>query len=336
MGAVMKIAVVIALGLLHAAGEPLKAPAENRADEPRAKQFSLQRATQFLESASLAWQSKQGCFTCHTNYAYLYAQPLVSADTPAHAEVRQGLEALVTKRWQEKGPRWPAEVVASAAALAFNDAHTTRKLHPTTRAALDRMWTLQRADGGWNWLLCNWPPMENDDHYGVTLAALAVGVAPEGYAKTPAIQPNLERLRGYLRKNQPQNLHHWAMLLWADKHLGGLLTPAEKQAALDALLAKQRPDGGWNSPSLGNWKRGDKKEHDYETSDGYATGFTIYVLRQAGLPANHPTLEKGIAWLKDNQRESGRWFSRSLNRDNRHYLSHAGTAFAIMALALDE
>ena len=29
----------------------------------------------------------------------------------------------------------------------------------------------------------------------------------------------------------------------------------------------------------------------------------------------------------------GRWFTRSLNRDNKHYLSHVGTAFAVMALA---
>ena len=31
--------------------------------------------------------------------------------------------------------------------------------------------------------------------------------------------------------------------------------------------------------------------------------------------------------------ESGRWFTRSLNRDNYHFLTHAGTAFAVMALS---
>ncbi|MCS7046076.1 MAG: hypothetical protein NZO58_06945, partial [Gemmataceae bacterium] len=68
-------------------------------------------------------------------------------------------------------------------------------------------------------------------------------------------------------------------------------------------------------------------------SDGYATGFLIYVLRRSGVPADHPALQRGIAWLKSNQRESGRWFARSLFKDNKHYLSHAATAFAIMALA---
>ena len=44
------------------------------------------------------------------------------------------------------------------------------------------MWTLQHPDGAWNWLKCNWPPAEADDYYGVTVAALGAGVAPDGYA----------------------------------------------------------------------------------------------------------------------------------------------------------
>src|SRR5207302_8083826 len=125
------------------------------------------------------------------------------------------------KRWPDKGPRWDAEVVASAAALAFNDARVTGKLHPATRTALDRMWTVQRGDGGWSWLKCNWPPMEHDDHYGATLAAIAVGVAPEKYAETPQAQKGLARLREYFRTTQPENLHHKAMLVWASSYLDG-------------------------------------------------------------------------------------------------------------------
>jgi squalene-hopene/tetraprenyl-beta-curcumene cyclase len=59
----------------------------------------------------------------------------------------------------------------------------------------------------------------------------------------------------------------------------------------------------------------------------------IYVLRQAGVPALDPRIQKGIQWLKTHQRASGRWFTRSLWRDRRHYITHAGTAYAILALA---
>ena len=322
------------------ADEPLtlknyKAPAENKKDEPLAKSFSLDKAIHFLDTAALHWTDKNTCFSCHSNFAYLYARPLVSAKAQAHDEVRKALEEMVTVRWKEKGPRWDAEVVASAAALAFNDAQTTGKLHPLTKMALDRMWTVQQKDGGFSWLKCAWPPMEIDDHYGATLAALAVGFAPDNYAKSEAAQKGLAQIRNWLKSNPPQNRHHQAMILWVSTYLGDFMSKEERQATLKELLSIQRPDGGWNSASLGNWKRhkGEPPEQDLETSDGYGTGFTIYVLRRAGVPADEPAIQKGIAWLHANQRESGRWFTRSLFKDNKHYLTHAGTAFAVMALA---
>ncbi|MBI2808629.1 MAG: squalene--hopene cyclase [Planctomycetes bacterium] len=308
------------------------APTDNKKDEPIAKQFSFDKAVSFLDHAALQWTDKRGCFACHTNYAYLYVRPMIDAKVPAHLDIRRAAEELVTKRWPEKGPRWDAEVVATAAALAYNDALTTKKLHPVTRTALDRIWKVQRQDGGIKWLLCKWPPMENDDHYGVTLAALAVGVAPDGYAKTPQAKKGLDGLRGYLKKNPPKNLHHKAMILWASTYLEGFMTADEQKATRTELLAKQLPDGGWSAPGIYPWPRGDKKKPEPLVSDGYGTGFTIFILRQAGIPASDPALVKGIAWLKANQRASGRWFTRSLFRDNKHYLTHIGSAFAVMAI----
>jgi squalene-hopene/tetraprenyl-beta-curcumene cyclase len=307
--------------------------ADNKTDEPMAKQFSLDKAVSFLDNAAVQWTAERKCFSCHTNYSYMYVRPMIGAHTQTHADVRQSLEAMVTDSWVLGKPRWDAEVVATAAALAYNDALTTKKLHPLTKLALNKIWTVQQKDGGIKWLLCKWPPMENDDHYGVTLAALAVGVAPDGYAKTPPAQKGLDGLRGWLKAHPPENLHHKAMLLWVSTRLAGFLNKDEQQDAIKSLRARQLPDGGWGSPSLvPNWPRGDKKDHDFTVSDGYATGFTIFVLRQAGVPADDPALAKGVAWLKANQRESGRWFTRSLFRDNKHYLSHAGSAFAVMAI----
>jgi squalene-hopene/tetraprenyl-beta-curcumene cyclase len=327
---------ILASNLITHADEPnLKKytpPTDNSKDEPLAKQFSLEKAVGFLDNAALQWTDKRGCFACHTNVAYLYVRPMIDAKSQAHGEIRQALEEQVTKRWPDKKPRWDAEVVTAAAALAYNDKLTTGKLHRVTKTALDRMWTVQRKDGGISWLLCKWPPMENDDHYGVTLAAIAVGVAPEGYAAKPQAAKGLDGLRAWLKANPPQNLHHQAMLLWVSTYLDGFLSVDEQKAVKKDLLEKQLPDGGWSAAGIYPWPRGDKKEQTPQTSDGYGTGFTIFVLRQAGVPANDPALVKGIAWLKANQRESGRWFSRSLFRDNKHYLSHAGSAFAVMAI----
>jgi squalene-hopene/tetraprenyl-beta-curcumene cyclase len=40
----------------------------------------------------------------------------------------------------------------------------------------------------------------------------------------------------------------------------------------------------------------------------------------------------GVKWLKANQRESGRWYTRSLNNDKAHYIANSGTAFCVLAL----
>ena len=288
------------------------APGPNQADEPVAKEMSLEKAAHFLDSAALTWQKDRKCFTCHTNFAYLYARPAISADATAHKQVRAYAEELVQARWVKEGPRWDAEVVAAAAALAFNDAATTGQLHAVSRAALDRIWTVQKEDGGFSWLKCDWPPMESDDHYGVTLAAIAVGVAPDDYAATPAAQKGMEGIRRWLKANAPPTLHHQAMLLWANSYVPDLLTAEEKTATIQQLTALQKPDGGWALATLGNWKRGDELQQDTEHSDGYGTGFVLYALRRAEVSSSDDVVRHGVTWLKSNQRESGRWYTRSL------------------------
>jgi squalene-hopene/tetraprenyl-beta-curcumene cyclase len=64
------------------------------------------------------------------------------------------------------------------------------------------------------------------------------------------------------------------------------------------------------------------------------TGLAIIVLREAGVPADDDALQRGVRWLKANQRESGRWWTRSLNTDTFHYITYSGTAYPLLALAL--
>jgi squalene-hopene/tetraprenyl-beta-curcumene cyclase len=251
-------------------------------------------------------------------------------------EVRRFFEGRVA-HWDdsEKGaaPRWDAEVIATAAALAQNDALATDRLHPLTRKALDRMWTLQKPDGGFDWLKCGWPPYEHDDFYGAIVAAIGTGHAPEGYARSPGALAGLARLRGYFARNAPPDLHHATMLLLASTKLEGIMSAELRDATIARLRELERPDGGWNLPSLGRWKRRDGTPNDPNgPSDGYATGLVVYVLRQAGVPTTDPAVRPGVSWLLSHQRTSGRWFTRSVNNDQYHYITNAGTAFATLAL----
>lgn len=84
---------------------------------------------------------------------------------------------------------------------------------------------------------------------------------------------------------------------------------------------------------LGDWVGWDERPNDRNApSDAYATGLVVYILRQAGVAKDDPAIQKGVAWLQGNQRESGRWFTRSINSDRYHFITHAGTAYAVLAL----
>src|SRR5438093_39347 len=52
-------------------------PTPNKADEPLAKEFSLARAASFLDAGAVWWTHEKKCGTCHTNFPYLMARPLL-------------------------------------------------------------------------------------------------------------------------------------------------------------------------------------------------------------------------------------------------------------------
>lgn len=310
-------------------------PSGRTANEPIAAEFSSDKAAHYLDTAALYWQKKRNCATCHTNMGYMFARPALHSLQKDSGEVRAMYEEYVTKRWKQNPPAgYPAVVVA--AGLAFNDLQTSGRLQGVTHDAFKMMWQVQDDDGGWDWPMCGWPPMESDAHYGVTLAALAVGIAPDDYAEAEIAAAGLEKVRAYLRNNAPPSLHHRAMMAWASKRVDGIMTKDLRAKVREEVLALQRPDGGWSTAGLladwNDFERKDGKPHDTKTSDAYGTGFTIVLARELGLPPTDERLERGIAWLQSNQRVSGKWFSRSPAKDSQQYFTNFGSAFAVLAL----
>ncbi len=319
----------------------VKDPGKISGDEPLAKSFSPVSAARYMETAALHWQKSRKCATCHTNMGYLFARPALSEAGNDSGEVRKFYEEYVTKRWAKSVPKQGVYAVVVASGLVWNDAQTSGRLQPTTRRALDIMWKTQNEQGDWKWLLCGWPPMESDSHYGATLAAITVGMAPDNYAETAEAKAGLSRLRKFLESNPPLAFHHRVMLAWASVRVDGLMTDKQRDAVRDQLLKNQRPDGGWSTPQMfAGWdafKRKDDLPHDTKTSDAYGTGLALIVCRELGLPASDNRLQKGVRWLKSNQRESGKWYTASPTKDSRHYMTNFGTAFAVLGLqACDE
>ncbi len=72
-----------------------------------------------------------------------------------------------------------------------------------------------------------------------------------------------------------------------------------------------------------------------EKGDGYGTGFVMYVLLQAGVPASHRQMQAGLKWLRENQQADGKWFTNSLRNEKStsNFLTHTGTTFALKVVA---
>ncbi|MDA1178460.1 MAG: hypothetical protein O2931_06660, partial [Planctomycetota bacterium] len=274
----------------------------NDPNEPMARPLSLDRSAEYLDGLTLRWTHQVGCVTCHTTLPYLAARPSIQGgDGSALVELREFMEYRAT-HWDSEKPQWDAEVLITATSLAIHDAMDTGKLAPSTRAALDRMWSLQREDGSWDWLKANSPPFEHDDYYGAVLVAVGIGSAPDGYAADQRIADQVARLRRYLGETLPPSLHHACWLMWAEAKLGGVLKKELQDQKINELVALQKPDGGWSLPSLGGWQAHDGLAIEESPSDGYATGLAVFALRQAGRAPNDTSVRKWVEWLKANQR----------------------------------
>jgi squalene-hopene/tetraprenyl-beta-curcumene cyclase len=321
-------------------------------DEPKIP-FSPKLALDYMERGAVAWTGERQCVACHTNGSYMAVRPLLTAQLgPPQKELRDFFvstlqEELATDPADLRPELDSTQAVYVAAGLAIWDAHVTHRLSPETAQALSMMFKLQRKDGDWTISDDNNPPLESSRFQLATVAARAVGNAPGWLAQqrgTP-VEAQVNRLMDYLRAERKlQGDYDRTDLLWAAAEFPGLLDATREQQLIQMILRHQRQDGGWSMRSFAlpeEWGKGNRAEKlraEVEfvdpPSDGHMTGLAIIALRKAGVPAGDPRIQRGIAWLRSNQRSSGRWWTRSLNRDGWQFISYSGTAYPLLALAL--
>jgi squalene-hopene/tetraprenyl-beta-curcumene cyclase len=341
--------------------------------EADSRSFDVKGAAAYLDGRAESWstwsnaQRDRGtfCMSCHTTLPYALARPelrgRMGETQPAAAETKI-LDNLLTRarNWREVEPFYPdqtrgipktsesraIEAVMNAVVLSRRDARSGR-LSNDTRTAFDVMWDLQMKtgpnNGAWTWLNFNYEPWEspNSPYFGASLAAIAVGSAPEGYAASPAIQDRLHALRGYFqRQHGTVSLLNQLMGLWASGALPDLLTPDQRAATIAAAFARQQADGGWSTSSLGTYQRVDKTAID-TMSDGYGTALACLALQATGV--QDPRVTKGLAWLRQHQdAASGRWTATSLNKQREptsepgKFMDDAATAYAVLALTFEK
>jgi squalene-hopene/tetraprenyl-beta-curcumene cyclase len=374
--AISALGMCLVLSLFLACSHP-EAKVAASWDQKAAASYLDQREVWWMQWPGAARDHGTFCVSCHTSVAYALSRPALRAASPEAGPTVNERKLLDNVRrrvrlWNDVQPFYSdqgykaaesrgTESVLNALILATNDAQTGR-LSEDTRAAFANMWALQltagNKKGSWSWLQFDLEPWEANDSqfYGATLAAVAVGMAPENYRSTPEIQNDVKLLREYLdREYATQSTINRVVLLWASAKLPGLLEAQQQQAIAKEVLSKQQADGGWELSSLAYpqtrwgisrllraWIRGDGTSQE-RRSDAYATGLIVLVLPQAGIDRNSAPLRRGISWLMNDQNPTdGSWPSYSLNKrrnpssDTGRFMTDAATAYAVLALTQNQ
>ncbi len=319
-----------------------------RGDEPVRSEFSLSHAVRYLEQGANAWVGNRGCVSCHTPGTYMTTFPALTPflGKPSSELRKFFISELIdfkaySKEKFQKGTSI-AQVVYIAAGLAEWDRHVAKELSPETADALTLMFSQQQENGAWQSLDC-WPPFESSAFQEATVAAMAAVTAPGWLDENEAGRARFQRTLNYLRTTRPRHDYERVLLLRASTSIDRLISTDERRKIIGMVLKHQRPNGGWSIRSFAQpdeWGKGNRAkklraESEFENppSDGHMTGLCVMALRGAGVPAADEHLAKAVSWLLKNQRESGRWWTRSLNTDKYHFITYSGTAYPLLALA---
>jgi len=294
-----------------------------------------------LQASGRTWIEKSGCVSCHHQ-----ALPAVSfalartrgfrLDEEATRERIQATLARFAPSREDlfQGPQGIGLIgggVLGAGYALLGLAAADVPPSATTDAMVHYIAERQLNDGRFHSPDPGRLPLEGSD---VTATALGVRAlqryAPGGLKDEVA--KIVHRARNWLLSIQPRGTEEKSYQLqglgWTDTDKGEI---AKRVAA---LVAEQRPDGGWAQlPTL--------------SSDAYATGQALVALNQFGsIPTSSMTYRNGIKFLLRTQFEDGSWLVVSRARGTQPYLesgfphgtnqfiSAAGTAWATSALLL--
>lgn len=331
-----------------------------KSDEPRVPAFgaaTVRAAAQYLEQGALCWVREKSCVNCHTTGPYMAEWPALSTwlGRP-NEEIRDDFVKSIPDKGTGESERdgvkfYPGANTAvwRSLGLAEWDKHVTGSLSEATERSLRTMFDRQSANGAFVSIGEVEIPHITTDFELTLQAARAVTAAPGWLANLKDVElvKRVEKMKAFLRDVEPRNDFDRVLRLQLAHYLPDLVSSEQKEAALALLSRKQHADGGWSLRDMSALQDWHYKISDTVAklitslpdaakpeSDAYMTALAVVLMRQSGVPVEDERIQRGIAWLKKEQRVSGRWWMDSLYRGNYNYITYIATCQALKALAL--
>ena len=317
-----------------AAGNRSAAPTATPAPAASAR-VALERSLPLLQRTDAVFLKKSGCVSCHNNtltaMTVAAVRPLGIAVDEATARASLKTIGTFIDAWRDRalqGVGIPGD--ADTVSYILLGLHAEKyAADPATDAMAFFLKRTQLANGQWR-ILAHRPPLESSDIQVTAASMRALQLYAPAVAKAE-FDKAARRAAAWLATAPTRSNEDRAFkllgLTWGRAGGGAI------QKAGRALIAEQRPDGGWAQlPSM--------------DSDAYATGQTLVALAESGAiaPAD-PIYQRGVQFLLKTQCEDGSWLVRTralplqplfdigFPHGNDGWISAAATNWAALALA---
>lgn len=320
-----------ACAVLSPCGLDSVAAAEDPAKRVR---VAAERGLAVLERGARAYPSNQSCFACHHQ-----TLPLLAIKSAHDSGLRfdqnlfQEQRQFTRKSFDERKLRLAKgeHVGGRAATVSYGLWALDIVGDPTdelSEAMTAYLLSTQQSDGRWK-PPSNRPPLEVSSVSCTVLSAIGIKRFASAVQQDQSAQA-IARAKSWLATAALEDQEDLNFALWGETLLDG--TEDRRVELRDRVLAARHADGGWSQTTT-------------LTSDAYATGQSLFVLLETGLPASEAAIREGVSYLLETQQDGGSWhvvsrskpiqpwFDNGDPHEKDQFISIAATGWATAALA---
>lgn len=287
---------------------------------------AVARAVPYVEKQGQWWVEEKKCVSCHrvafTTWALSQASKRgIDVDRQRLAELRRfSRDHLFVSKKEGEPPAGASNLEGVSQFLLAERPHGAELVDEELRAAFVGFLTAkQRDDGAWDaggQLPGQKRPKAETELVSTMWNALALGTV-DG----PAAAESRNKALAAIEKTTDGASTEWyavRLLLALQSH-----SDADADATLDKLRSLQRADGSWAWTTDGE-------------SDALATGQALYAIRQSGVAADDPMVQRAVKFLLGSQNDDGSWTVLGTKEKKKtepaETASYWGTCWAVLGL----